>query len=246
MKHTLIFVIFFISSLTIEAKGPFLSSNIDKDSLFMSLMDRFPKVMRKTYIKEFKRGNIATKDFMLYMLSLPISSKEELIENWETKKQNIIELKEKYSQIVPFGYIVDIEFDPGDRLWNIEPNITMKITFPKKDNTPDSTLVKRNMLYDSTEIKETIKILDWNDRNLNLIKELLEKSNCTSIVNGESTTVGFKRSGMGKYYYLIFNTNLDAESQARCTDRCNNIFYKDNVVLQYFGGAFGPQCFSEN
>lgn len=88
-----------------------------------------------------------------------------------------------------------------------------------------------------------LKVVHWNAKTLTQIKKLLQKANCISIENGKITEIGFGRSGLGKYSYRIFDHELSSEEAKDYTDGCNNIFYKRNIVLEYRGGAIGPQCF---
>ena len=95
------------------------------------------------------------------------------------------------------------------------------------------------------KLDSALKIINWNKENLFQIKSFLKDANCISIENGEPTTIGFARSGMGKYSFKIFNQNLDDHQIEKYNDGCNYIFYKDNIVLEYGGGVMGPQCFPD-
>ena len=66
-----------------------------------------------------------------------------------------------------------------------------------------------------------------------------------SIENGTITTIGFQRSGMGKYYYDLFNSDLTSEEIKKYNDDCMYIFYKKNIVLEYGSGAIGSICFPD-
>jgi hypothetical protein len=90
-----------------------------------------------------------------------------------------------------------------------------------------------------------LRSINWNDATLKIIKKLLIDANCISIENGEVFDIGFARSGLGLYSYLLFNTDLNADQIQRNNDGCNFIFYKKNIVLKYGGGAVGPQCFPD-
>ena len=102
-----------------------------------------------------------------------------------------------------------------------------------------------NLKTNSKELVEILKTLNWTNHTLNEIKELLKKANCISIENGKITTIGFARSGMGLYSYKIFETELTSKQKTEYNNDCEYIYYKENVVLEYGGGAVGPQCFEE-
>jgi hypothetical protein len=57
--------------------------------------------------------------------------------------------------------------------------------------------------------------------------------------------IGFARSGLGKYYFLLFENNLTSEQINRYNDGCTFIFYKKNIVLEYGSGATGSYCFPD-
>jgi len=48
---------------------------------------------------------------------------------------------------------------------------------------------------------------------------------------------------MGKYSYKVFEKQLEIKEKKEYNNSCEYIFYKDNIVLEYRGGAIGPQCF---
>ena len=101
------------------------------------------------------------------------------------------------------------------------------------------------MPYDSDILMNKIKFLGWNLSTLMEIKNLLDKANCISIENGEISTVGFARSGMGKYSYKFFKNELTKKEQSKFNDGCLYIYYERNIVLEFGGGAVGQQCFEK-
>ena len=53
---------------------------------------------------------------------------------------------------------------------------------------------------------------------------------------------GFK--GMGLLSYLVFDEPLTDEQQEAYSDDCMQMFYKENIVLEYGSGATGDFCIS--
>ncbi|MEO1218869.1 MAG: hypothetical protein AAFY45_35390, partial [Bacteroidota bacterium] len=92
---------------------------------------------------------------------------------------------------------------------------------------------------------DIISTILWNPKTLNEIKELLYKANCVSIDNGKITTIGFARSGMGKYFYKVFDNDLSDSEIEKFNDGCTYIYFKKNIVFEYGGGAVGAQCFPD-
>lgn len=187
------------------------------------------------------------------------SSKAELIENYNNKEKEIIELKKYFNSIVPKNYSVYIEFKSDTKIdlkvydniinsnsennalflqWDINPYDYVEKSEPKSEKSK----------YDpKTESLDYVKLkLKWTDRTFEKIKEMLDKANCISIENGEPTQIGFARSGMGKYNYTIFNDKIPDSIKSSYNDKCVNIIYNDKVVLNYGSGAFGSICFPKS
>jgi hypothetical protein len=158
-------------------------------------------------------------------------SKQDLIDNYNKKSRQIRDLKNYINSVVPANTSVDIEFDGRKRFFifhvvengNYDSNWDLKLNSPKVD-----TLLKR---------------LHWTKQTLKTVYEKLEAANCISVNNGEPCNIGFQRSGMGKYYYNIFDRPIPDSLKAEYNDSCTYILYNDKVVLEYGGGAVGPQCF---
>lgn len=251
-------LIFLISVNNLKAQDYTFRKNIDKDSLFDVSIKRLPESMREEYMKEYKNGNEQSKEFLLFMISMPKSSKIELINNLENKKTEIQNLKNEYVKLVPKDYFVEIEFEAESKILNVPEQITIKIYKTVKENkkSKDNNVIKRNdnlelvsqnwnLKPNSQELDQILKTLNWTSHTLIEIKKLLKEANCISIKNGKVTTIGFARSGMGLYSYKIFEAELTAKQKEEYNNGCEYIYYKDKIVLEYGGGAVGPQCFEE-
>jgi hypothetical protein len=161
-------------------------------------------------------------------------STQDLIKNYNQKSNQIADLKDYINQIVPINKSVDIEFDGNKRLsifhlvdnGNYDSNWDLKLNSAKVD----TLLVK----------------LNWTKETLRTLKEKLDAANCISVKSGDPCNIGFQRSGMGKYYYDIFDNPIPDSLKSKYNDSCTYILYSDKVVLEYGGGAIGPQCFSAN
>jgi len=156
---------------------------------------------------------------------------------------NISRLKSEYSKLVPSNTAVSIEFNPANTIFNIKESIDLKITTIENKETKVSQ--EWNLEFKSPRLEEMLKSINWNETTLRVIKKLLNGANCVSVENGETFEIGFARSGLGKYSYLVFNNDLSADQIQHHNDGCNFIFYKKNIVLEYDGGAAGPQCFPD-
>lgn len=233
--------------------------NIDKDSLMKVSIKNFPKNKKEELLSIYHKGNEVEKNFLLFMISMPRSSKKDLIENFENKKQEIFKLKENYLKLVPKNHIVYIEFNPANKILTIPAQIDLHIFKRKGEKTKNTNnnsvqrtdgleviSQKWNLSPNSKELEESLQYLNWTKKDFSKIKVWLQKANCISIKNGKTTTIGFARSGMGKYSYKIFNHSLSKKEQEEYNNLCENIFYQENIVLEYGGGAIGTQCFENS
>lgn len=140
-------------------------------------------------------------------------STEDLIDNYNKKTVEILEVKDYVKKIIP----------PNKRVGNYDSNWDLKLNSSKTD-----TLLQK---------------LGWTKETLNTLKEKLDKANCISVESGEPCKIGFQRSGMGKYFYNLFDKPIADSLKNNYNDSCTYILYNDKVVLEYGGGAIGPQCF---
>lgn len=177
------------------------------------------------------------------MLSLPRSSKRELISNIDSNFEKIILLKTSYLKLIPKDYIVSIEFNPAQKIISTEESIDLKIQHIS--NTQRDFKQEWKLGYNSNKLTQMIKPLGWTSETLKTIKKLLSDANCISIENGKITTIGFARSGMGKYSFKLFNKDLTNKQIKKYNDDCMYIFYKKNIVLEYGAGAVGSLCFPD-
>lgn len=254
-----IFLILFFSVTILNAQEIKFRENINIDSLLTSSLQEFPEDYRESLLETYKTGNQAERDFLLFMISMPVSSKKELIDNYEKNKNKIEKVKTEYKKLVLNNYIVYIEFEPESKILTIPEQITLKIYKKKEDNKPsnENNEVQRGdnleviyenskLTWGSEELKNAIESINWNNETLLKIKNLLDDANCISVKNGEITTIGFARSGMGMYFYKIFDEPLNSQQVNDYNGGCYYIYYKDNVVLEYGGGAIGRECFEKD
>lgn len=163
----------------------------------------------------------------------PTYDKKDLIENYEARTDEILDVKNYYKSILPDGASVTIEFDDDKKLG---------IFHVKADSIYQSNW---NLKITSSKVDSLLTKLNWTTKELRILKEKLDNANCISIAGKNPVVIGWQRSGMGKFSYLFFDQNLDESKINEYNDGCYNIFYKDNIVLEYGGGAIGPQCFPD-
>ncbi len=160
-------------------------------------------------------------------------TEHDLVDNCNAKTKEITALKKYINSIVPAGKGVEIEFD-GSR--------TLSIFHVIEQGNYDSHW---DVSASSPQAEILLKKLGWTQETLSALKEKLDDADCISIESGEPCTIGYKRSGMGMYSYKIFDKPLNDSLKSKYNDSCQYIFYKENIVLEYGGGAVGPQCFED-
>ncbi|MFA4868912.1 MAG: hypothetical protein WC623_11965 [Pedobacter sp.] len=141
---------------------------INKDSLLQTI---FKKLGTEDRIKEFKShynsADEKTKEFLLFMGSLPSSSRKELIANIDSNYTKIQNQIDTYKKLVPKGYLVYIEFQPDNNVISTQPSVDMRIQYYNADNFNSlETDQQWNMGYDSAELKRMCSRLNWTDETL--------------------------------------------------------------------------------
>jgi hypothetical protein len=164
----------------------------------------------------------------------------ELIENFNKNRTEIYEVRDYFKSIIPKYKMVDIEFD--------DDNIARLVISPV-DTGKGSDLTLNfqdwNIPIKSPKTDSLLKVLGWTRSNLDQLKSLLDNANCISINNKEPAEIGFKRSGMGMYFFNIFEHPIPDSLKSRYNDSCTYVYVNKNLVLEYGGGAVGGQCFAK-
>jgi hypothetical protein len=159
--------------------------------------------------------------------------KTDLIENYRLKAKEINELKIYVESITPKDKTVSLEFDE---------NSNFEIFHVGDNETYDQNW---NVAINSKKADSLLTKLNWTKDNIETLKRKLDSANCISVNNNKPFTVGYQRSGMGMYFYKIFDKPLTDSLKKEYDGGCTFIFYKENIVLEFGGGAIGQQCFED-
>lgn len=241
MKKNPLLLLIFIISLSVNAQQ--LRKGINKDSLFNISIKDLPQDVRDTLTKNYISAPDNQKEYWLFIVTMPRSSKKLLEKNIDSNYTNIAKLKAEFVKLTPKNCKIRIEFEPANPNFGVNESIDLMIE--KKENDESKVFQDWQLQYNSKKLNQMLKLIHWDNRILERIKLLLNKANCISIENGPTTEIGFARSGLGEYSYLLFDNNLSQEEAKHHNDGCGQIFYKQNIVLEYGGGAAGPQCFPD-
>jgi len=164
---------------------------------------------------------------------------EELVKSFNEKRKEIYEVKSYFNHIVPKYKVVAIEFTNDDEIGRLD--IVPKDTGRGSDVTVQ--FEDWNLKIKSHKVDSLLKVLGWTNNTLSVLKKKLDNANCISIDNGEPAKIGFKRSGMGMYFFNVFDKPMPDGLKARYNDSCMYIYVNSKLVLEYGGGAIGNQCF---
>lgn len=223
-------------------------TKVTTDTLLNKLLEGIPKEMQAEFLKEYKSMSSKQKKQMLefanIFAAMPQSSKKQLIQNIDTNYNNVVALKDFFNKLVPANYSIYIEFKPVEKLLGLDESVDFWVT--KTDGEPAGRTPIFNewdVELKSSKLDSLLSLTPLKRSDLLLLKGYLDKANCISITNDNVCKIGYARSGMGKYSYLIFDKPLTEEEIKEYNNGCEYIFYKDNIVLVYEGGAIGPQCF---
>jgi hypothetical protein len=249
MKYILTIFLSF-SFLVSFGQSDTLNSKQRSDSILNKILEGLPKESHQEIIEANKKMSDEQRSEMLMMMdflsSMPISSKKQLIQNVDTNYSNILALKTFFKSIVPSNYSIYIEFKQPEKILKLDESIDFWVfRNATKTNNTEVVFQEWNIELKSKKLDSLLSLTTLTRKDLIELKKYIEKANCISVSNREEFEIGFARSGMGKYSYLIFDKPLSKEEQKKYNDGCYYIFYKDNIVLEYGGGAIGSQCFPD-
>lgn len=239
MKRFGLLLIFILVVLAVK------SQTIDTDSIFARLNLKFSPTEIEKLKKEFDQADMQTKGVMLRVLSMPMSSRAELVDNYEQKHKEIKTLQEEFNKVVPRGYSVFLEIKMSDTPLRSIQSVDMQVYKENKDGKLDLVDGDWDMKFGSAELDSLLDIVNWDMMTFTGLKNMFQVADCISIQSGDQTEIGFARSGLGKYSYVLFPKKLTPAEIEQYNDGCEYIYYKDNIVLKYTGGMAGPQCFTD-
>jgi hypothetical protein len=166
-------------------------------------------------------------------------SPTDLVENYNERKAEIQDLKRFFGKMVPNDTFVEIEFANNDQLFRFG------IASLNSSGKPDyeTMILEWDLKVNSEKMDSLIKPLGWTQQTLKTLKEKLDRADCIQIESGEPTKIGFKRSGMGMYFFNVFDSPMADSLINHYNDSCTYLYIDKNLVLEYGGGAVGTQCF---
>ena len=161
-----------------------------------------------------------------------VYSVSELKFEYLKNEKEIEELIKYFKSIQPKDKSIDIEFKDNKTLSRLKIDYKDSL---KADYVQGNVQVKS--LLDTVFEKD----LHWNEEQIDILNEKLDKANCISIEDGEPIKIGFKRSGMGMFSFNVF---MKPETDRSVfNDSCQYILVDKSLALEYGGGAICPQCF---
>lgn len=222
------------------------AQSITETEVFEKLKQKYSPEAYDNALKEYQSANDTIKGIMLRVYSMPMSSRKEAIDNYETHIQEINNLQDEFTKAVPKGYIVSLGIELGNDPLRSILSIDLMISKKGKNGKLEFIDGEFDMEYGSERLDQLLKILKWDPMIFSNFRNMMQMANCCSIENSNPVEIGFTRSGLGKYSYLIFPTKILTVPQIKeYNDGCQYKYYKKNIVLKYEGGMAGPQCFTD-
>lgn len=167
---------------------------------------------------------------------------KDVIDNFQKKGKQIIELSEYYKSIVPNNKFVEIEFDDDNTLFRF--GVYSIDTGTKELILPG--FLNWDLKINSNKVDSVIKTIGWNLQTLKTIKQKLDSANCISVESGTPCKIGFQRRDLGKYYYLVFHKPMSDSLKTFYKTYCAYSPYNDKVVFEWGAGAIGSGCYPTN
>ncbi|SMC60838.1 hypothetical protein [Pedobacter nyackensis] len=170
-----------------------------------------------------------------------VYSPDDLKASFQEKKTEIYELKHYFNKIVPKNRFVEIEFSSDHEL----ARFGIKALDSTAGDITEPMFLEWDLSTETEKMDSLIKPMGWSRATLAELKEKLDNAGCIQIESGEPTKIGFKRSGMGFYFFNVFDNPMPDSLKSNYDEMCTHIYVDPKLVLEYGGGAVGPQCFAE-
>lgn len=243
------YVFFKVNPINKDSIELFYLSSLIFDTTFYSSKEfaNFIKTNQDVFELAFIPVGIATRE-ILSEIEYPVTSlsqsmdflsptiyPNEVKSAFSINYDKIMNAKEYLKSIIPNDYTLYVEFINHDNadLW----------IFKNNGDEREAILQVWDTEISSPEIKNAIKSLGWDNYELIILRELIYNANCISIANYKKfIEVGYQRSGMGKYSYILFDDPIPETDWNRYNDSCAYIMIDSLNVIEYGGGAIGSQC----
>lgn len=156
-------------------------------------------------------------------------------EQYEKYKGNMFQLVEYVQHAIDDNCGIEVEFEDG--------RIKMFHIMEADSNT---WLFHWN---DDIAVEMLMKKVGLDALELEYIHKTLNKMSCMSVevLNRDSrnySIIGFRRVGMGKYYYRIYEGGMSEDEMKQIYNDYTMIYYNDSVAFEYGAGAIGNLNFS--
>lgn len=171
--------------------------------------------------------------------------KSKLASNYEKHKLEIWALKKYCDSLIRLkdSLVVEeitLEFENSKKLKKVS------ISYYDTARSAERIIYEKFGIYISdSELKNMLAKFSWQMADLRGIYQRLKKINCISVSIGKPFYIGYKRTFMAKYSYVLFD-RLVNKSDKLYNDSCNYYLYSENIGFNYSTGVVGPECFPED
>ncbi len=192
----------------------------------------------------------------MFISSCGMNSIDGMKNNIDNNSKEIIELKNYLNEIVPKDYEIRLQYNSVSNIdffvyKQTDDSTTREKIFGKWDvnlNNYKKTLpakYEKNNEGKTKSLELVLNELNWNRETLSKLYDKLDNINCIGIYSGKPLEIEYGFSGMALLSFYVFDKNLTPEQQEEYSDDCMNMFYKENIVLNYGSGATGSLCTPE-
>lgn len=174
------------------------------------------------------KTSTADREFLLKIMNEGQAGKEQLIAYLDSNYYNINALVTRYRELVPEGYSVFIAFKASER-YGETFDITIRRTGKKKKIETEWTSLDMHWHSAGNLISEK---LGWTYGSVMQIRQLLKTAHCSSIENGDITTIGMNEERLPGDLIRFYHRCLSVREKQTLDGQAGYLVYKTNIVIQ--------------
>ncbi len=165
-------------------------------------------------------------------------SNDELINHYQINKNKFREFENYIRSVIPKNKLVRLEYKDNHELAMFQI-ITLDTSLADsifcKYNYPIYT--ERELIINKDISDSLLASISWTRKTIGIIKQKLDKIECTGFESGNPLQIMFQRCGLGSYYYYFYESIV--------SDSLKHVYQKEydihlignKVAWTYHGGA---------
>lgn len=162
----------------------------------------------------------------------------EMVESFDDHKQEINEPISYFSTMAPKDKVIEIEFNDDEEL--------NRFGFTPPCDTSQKWFLDWDVQVESSLMDSLMDCLGWDLNQVRVLKKKLDAADCIQIGrNLEGTHIGFKRSGMQMYSYVVYHQPVSDSLRTVIESHHMHLFANDTLAVEWAGGASGLQTWPD-